>query len=523
MSQYRQPFRVFVCTDFRAIIHEHSRSVASVLTERGNYVQPAILCSYVPYPDTLADQPMSDTDSRCSPAPQARAVLEEIEYDTKPAARKGDARSDADSIIDPRHAKRNFFLIIMNGVLTVGAIALFDPQTVIPSLVTDLTHSQALVGLILPLNSIGWIWPQLFVANWLAPKPKRLFVYRIGSVFRIGLLVVLAALMWAYRADIPSWFVYCLLGILLAHWTSIGFTAVGWYDVLGKTVYSNRRPALFAWRRTGMGLLSLFAGGVVVSWALSTESGLAFPTNYLFLLLLSAAISAVGVTAYCLVHEPADRDVPPKRMPWKDYFRAGPQLLKHNRNYRFLIFGGSASVLSVMIAPFLVPYLKMEVGIADSTVGFLTAAAVGGDLVANLVWGRIGTRRGNRAVLVNAARVLVLLPVAGTAAVLLPEISVFAVDVRVALVALALIGARAAGSGLAVGQINYLLDIAPRSTRPMYIGFMNAFSAVFWFMVISAGTILEAVGYLPVFIAAGLFSLLCAVFYLQLDDFSPTS
>ena len=462
----------------------------------------------------------SDSTSQHNVLSHGEALLEHPPRARAPKA--GDARSDADSIINPADARRNFILIILNGVLTVGAIALFDPQTVIPAFVVNLTDSQALVGLILPLNYVGWVWPQIFVANWVAPKPKRLFVYRIGSVFRIAALVVLAAMMWAFRSNIPWWFVYCVFALLFAHWSSTGFSAVGWYDVLGKTVYSSRRPALFAWRRTLMGLLSLFAGGVVVSWALSPSSGLTFPTNFTVLLVLMIIISTVGVVAYCIVREPADHQVG-QRLPWRHYFLQGPALLRHNRNYRNLILGFSAYVLTVMISPFLVPFLKIELGVQDSIVGVLTACAVGGDLVANIVWGRLGTRYGNRAVLVNASRVAMLLPVAGIAAVAMPASTLFLVDTRIILVALALIGAKAAGSGIAVGQINYLLDIAPRGTRPMYIGFMNAFSTVFWFMAASAGTIIEGIGYLPVFFAAGLFSVLSALIFLRLDDFAPTS
>jgi MFS family permease len=466
---------------------------------------------------------MSDKEHEITPNTQPRA--ESTDDPVSPArlssaGQSADQRVDADAIINPEHARRNFFLIVMNGFLTVGAIALFDPSTVIPALITHLGGSAMLVGMIAALNNIGWVLPQVFVANWVEPKPKKLFVYRWGAIPRIGSLMVLVALMWHYRNSVPPWFVYCVLGLLFLHWLSTGFQSVGWYDVLGKTVYSARRPMLFAYRRTGMGIFALVSG-LVVMWTLGEKSGLAFPTNYAFLLVLMIIFMTIGIFSYCIVKEPADSDIPHERKPLIQFLKRGPRFLREDRNYRLLILGQLSFILSIMVAPFLVPYLMKEAAMDASVIGILMALAVSGELVANLIWGRIGSRKGNRAVLVAASRLIVALPLSAIVAILLPKVVLFGVDVRIALVAVGLIVSRAAGSGIGIGQINYLLDIAPRAIRPSYISFMNTFCMVFWLIPVAAGSIIDRTGYLAVFGAAMAFSLVCSTIYMRLESFTP--
>jgi hypothetical protein len=113
------------------------------------------------------------------------------------------------------------------------------------------------------------------------------------------------------------------------------------------------------------------------------------------------------------------------------------------------------------------------------------------------------------------------LPLSAIIAILMPSMVLFGVDVRIALVAIGLIASRAAGSGIGIGQINYLLDIAPRAIRPSYISFMNSFCMVFWLIPVAAGRIIDSTGYLAVFGAAVAFSLVCSTIYMRLESFAP--
>lgn len=434
-----------------------------------------------------------------------------------PRQTDGGASVSPDDIIDPRQERRNFRLIVVNGIMTGGPSALFEPNTVIAAFIIHMNGSQALVGLVSGLVMLGWVWPQLFVANWIEPKPKKLFAYRISTFIRLGSLSTLALVMWLYRAQLPSWFIYAMVGLLFIYWSGGGFSAVAWYDVLSKTVYSTKRPVLFAWRQTGAGVVAL-AAGIVIAWALGTRSGMAFPVNYLFLLVLMTLLMAVGILAFNLVREPHDHHTVKNRRPWGQYIRLGPQIMRHDHNYRRLFLGQVTFALAVMMAPFLVPLLIREHHVDDSMIGVLLMLAAGADLFVNIYWGHLGSRRGNRAVLVVGSKVAAFAPLAALGALFVPRMIVLGADVRIAIVGIALVMCRVAGSGIGVGRMNYLLDIAPRGMRASYVGFMNTFSVVPVLVPLIAGNLIDAVGYLPVFGLAALFGILSVTVMLRLDD-----
>lgn len=423
----------------------------------------------------------------------------------------------SDDIVDPREESRNFRLIALNGIMTGGPSALFDPNTVIAAFIIHMHGSQGLVGLVSGLVMLGWVWPQLFVANWIEPKPKKLFAYHVSTFIRLGSLSVLALLMWLYRAELPAWFIYAMVGLLFIYWSGGGFSSVAWYDVLSKTVYSYKRPLLFAWRQTGAGVVALIAG-LIITWALSSRSGMLFPVNYLFLLVLMTVLMAIGILSFNLVREPYDHHTVKNRRPWGEYFRLGPQIMRHDHNYRNLFLGQVTFALAMMMAPFLVPFLIKEVRVDDSIIGVLLVLAAGTDLLVNIYWGHLGSRQGNRAVLTVASRIAAFAPIASLAVLFVPGAVVLGVDVRIAVVALALVTCRVAGSGIGVGRMNYLLDIAPQGMRTSYIGFMNTFSVFSMLVPLIAGNVIDAVGYLPVFVPAAAFGIVSIAIIVRLDD-----
>ncbi|HQE60746.1 MAG TPA: hypothetical protein PLV10_00555, partial [Candidatus Latescibacteria bacterium] len=72
------------------------------------------------------------------------ASMEEPGSSTLEAA----SRTSPDDIIDPRHEKRNYWLTVINGIMTGGPSTLFDPNTVVAAFIIHLSGSQALVGLV---------------------------------------------------------------------------------------------------------------------------------------------------------------------------------------------------------------------------------------------------------------------------------------------------------------------------------------------------------------------------------------
>lgn len=66
-----------------------------------------------------------------------------------------------------RHLRRNFSLGVLNGAFFNLFSALLDPSLVLSWFVSQLTTSNFLIGLIMPIQNGGWFLPQLVVSGYL--------------------------------------------------------------------------------------------------------------------------------------------------------------------------------------------------------------------------------------------------------------------------------------------------------------------------------------------------------------------
>ena len=403
-----------------------------------------------------------------------------------------------DNASERSEARRNFWLVVGNGIISNGAFALFDPSLVIAAFIVQTGGSDILIGFAATMSPLGFSWPQVFVANLVQPMPRKLSVYRWGMVFRIGTLALLCALMWAFRQNLPPWFPYALVGIMFVHWSFTGISSVPWFEVLSKIVTPENRPVVFAWRQSG-GQLMAVGAGAVIGWALSERSGLQFPDGYLLLLVLLTVLLTIALGMFAVVREPVDPEAIGERRPWGEYFRLGPRIVREDANYRRLLVGNLSFAVGLAGTPFMVPFLIRRIGMSDSVVGPLMMMTSAVTVVLTLYYGWLGRRRGNRAVIVLAAWLGVVSPALAFVAGVAPPMTVLSLDVRFVVIAAALMFSRVSMFAMSVGRNNYLLDIAPTAERPTYVGFWMTAALVTTFVPMVAGVVVEALGYTAVF------------------------
>src|SRR5215216_5010961 len=63
--------------------------------------------------------------------------------------------------------RRNFLLLMIDGILFTVAMGIIGSNTVIPDFVRHLTNSEVLIGLSGSMFDIGWTLPQLFIARYI--------------------------------------------------------------------------------------------------------------------------------------------------------------------------------------------------------------------------------------------------------------------------------------------------------------------------------------------------------------------
>ena len=289
--------------------------------------------------------------------------------------------------------------------ITLG-ISFISRETVIPVLVSQLTDSKLVIGLVPAMWSLGLYLPQLLTANWAESMPyKKPFVMLIGFFLErlpyllIGLVVLFFAL------ERPTFaLVVVLAGIGLAS-SGAGLGTPPWLDMIAKVIPVHRRGI---WLGLGHGLGQLmgvvgayFVGRILVNRA--------FPSNYALLFFLAFGFTVVSWVGLALNREPIS-EVTKKAAPLFQYLGRVTTVLKQDINYRRYLISKSLVNLGGMSAGFFAVYGAEIYSLDGRGVGLLTAILVGTQAVLHPMWGLLADRVGHKIVLAAAAFFVVLAP-----------------------------------------------------------------------------------------------------------------
>jgi len=403
-----------------------------------------------------------------------------------------------------------FILGVTNGVLFNLADAVLGGTTVLPIFISRITASKVLIGLAGTMANAGLFMPQLVVANLIGHMKRRMPVYtwsaavRIGTIWAIALLVALAG--HASSAFLLAGFMvlyaaYCLAG---------GVANIPFMDIVARTVPSERRGTFFGAR--------LFLGGVASALAgIGVKNILAskpFPESFAVLFIATAVVVTAALISFCLIREPAG---PPGegRIPFREFLRKGPFLLKNVRSYRLLLVVRILLAVWGMPLPFYVIYAEERLALAPGDVGVLLSIQMVGMLLSNILWGYLSNRRGNKIVLEMVSAVAVFCPALALLGVrFVPGLPLVAFGPVFFLIG-------ASWGGLGLGYNNYLLDVSPADQRPAYLGFMNTFLAPALLLSAVGGLIIDKASYEVLFLIAGAAGLAALVFAHQMEEPRP--
>jgi MFS family permease len=397
--------------------------------------------------------------------------------------------------------RRNFRLGLVNGALFNLSSSLLDPSLVLTWLASQLTSSNFLIGLVMPISRGGWFLPQLLVSGDLQGRKRKLPVYMAMSVPRAlcWALMVVALFLITDRMVLLVLFYTLLTVYSLAD----GTAGLPFMDIVAKAIPPTRRGTFFGWRRFLGGMLAL-GGSLVVKYVLDERWGLTFPHNFGILFLLSLLTVSAAMISFGLVVEPVE-PVLNQSMALLGQMKRALHLPRRDANYgRFLAVRLLATAAG-MATPFYIVYAKRVLGVSAGMVGvYLTWATLAG-IGSTLVWGQISDRRGNRGLIWLASLVGLATPLAALSIPLLgswqPLMTAWAPYAFTVVFVLLNIFQM----GLMMGYHNYLLDIAPAEDRPLYIGFANTVTGLTMLVSSVGGLIVDLAGLAVIFWVAAAF------------------
>jgi len=413
-----------------------------------------------------------------------------------------------------RYLKRNFSLGVLNGAFFNLFSALLDPSLVMSWFVSQLTTSNFLIGLIMPIQNGSWFLPQLVISSYLQRRQRKLPFYARMAGIRVAIwgLMTLAIFLIEDAAGLLVIFFILLTAYSLA----AGLAGICFVDIVAKAIPSTRRGAFFAWRRFLGGFLAL-GGSLLVRYILDERRGLAFPDNYALLFLLSFFILCLALGSLILMVEPLE-PVNEERVPLSRQFRRALDLPRRDTNYRRFLTMRLLLMAAEIATPFYIVYAKRALSVPVSMVGVYLTGATLASFASNLLWGRISDRRGNKLLLALSNSLGLFIPLIALAIVPLANLWPELKELAPGLFALVFVLSGGSKSGAMIGNMNFLLEIAPADDRPIYIGFTNTIMGIALLASSVGGLIVDLAGFTVLFSLALAFYAVALFLTLRLQE-----
>ena len=413
-----------------------------------------------------------------------------------------------------RYLKRNFSLGVLNGALFNLFSALLEPSLVLSWFVSQLTTSNFLIGLIMPIQNGSWFLPQLVISSYLQRRQRKLPFYARMAGIRVAIWGLMTLAIFLIEDAAVLLVIFFIL--LTAYSLAAGLAGICFVDIVAKAIPSTRRGAFFAWRRFLGGFLAL-GGSLLVRYILDERRGLAFPDNYALLFLLSFFILCLALGSLILMVEPLE-PVNEERVPLSRQFRRALDLPRRDTNYRRFLTMRLLLMAAEIATPFYIVYAKRALSVPVSMVGVYLTGATLASFASNLLWGRISDRRGNKLLLALSNSLGLFIPLIALAIVPLANLWPELKELAPGLFTLVFVLSGGSKSGAMIGNMNFLLEIAPADDRPIYIGFTNTIMGIALLASSVGGLIVDLAGFTVLFSLALAFYAVALFLTLRLQE-----
>jgi MFS family permease len=381
--------------------------------------------------------------------------------------------------------------------------------TIITLLVSRMTNSAVLIGLIPAIHAVGWQLPQLFMANSVSRqrryKPMVMWLTINERLPYLGLaLVALFMTALGNKAALVLTFI-----MLIWQGLGAGFTANGWQSLIAKIIPPDWRGTFFGSQAALSNVLMSIAA-VSAGYILDRVHD---PINFTACFLLTTAGMAISMVFLGLTREPVDNEktIPERQpSPWK----GGMEILRRDKNFSAYLVVRLLSQFATMGFAFYIVYGLRRFGMSDLTAGFMTAALMITQTIANAVMGWLGDRFGHRAMLI-----------AGSVSVTLSSLLAWGAPSLNWMYLVFILSGLANVAYWTIGMA-ITTEFGSEETRPTYIGLSNTLVAPFTIIApLLGGWIADMAGFQTTFMISAVGGLFIAglLFWLVRDPRSRQS
>jgi MFS family permease len=235
----------------------------------------------------------------------------------------------------------NFGANVWDILFIMFGMNLVSRATVMPVLVSQLTSSKMVIGLIPAVYGLSYYLPQLLTASYAEGlRRKKPFLMLVGGVGERFPYLVIGVVVWWLAEPAPVVALAAFFLLLGTSAASNGIATPAWFDMIGKVIPARRR-GLYSGLGHSLGALlgivgAMFTGRILAGWPYPRNFGLCF-----ILAFVAMIISWLGLA---LTREPDSLVVKP-RAKLSRYLRQLPGVVRRDRNYgRFLLVRSVANL-----------------------------------------------------------------------------------------------------------------------------------------------------------------------------------
>ena len=402
---------------------------------------------------------------------------------------------DWSSLLMLKRYDRNYWVLVMEGTMFTGGITFLATNGAVALFINTMTGSNTLIGLAVSLQALFLSFGHLLGAplvNTISKLPKTLC--KIVVVQRSTPLFMALPLF----IGVSGYLSVTIFLILFAFfWFVHGISTVLWGELCARAVNPGLRGHMMGVLTAVGGVLSLILG-LLLAWLLATPAlndhlrfGIIFVLACVFLLMTAIFIR--------LVRDPSPM-VKPEKLDIKQFYGKIPSIIRGSKPLQHVMISRVLSHVGFASIVFLVVFGAYTLRLSDAHVSWLVYANIIGGITGGVLLGEASRRYGNKSVILwsNFGVVIAMMM-----AILLAHYPGLG---YLWLFLLCVLGSLSISSWF--GYFNYFLDIAHREERSQYQIIGQSIGIPFSFVGVVMGALVDAHGYVPVFVICGVFALL---------------
>jgi MFS family permease len=387
--------------------------------------------------------------------------------------------------------------------LFVLGLSFTSAYGVLPLFVHHLSASNIALGAI-PAVRASSLLPPIFIAAYTERLArKKPFVVGSTIVERIPYLILAVMTpLWASAHPIALlWLFFVLLAIAIM---AGGLAMPAWLDLIARMIPAHWRGRFFGVSSALGGLLGLIgsAGAAFLLRRFSWSAGCALCFAATFVCLAISFIFIILGREPAPTERPRDPELEPGTAPKPEpYWRRLPGIVRSDRNLLWYLVAIALITSAGAAAPFYIIDAKGTLALSDAAASLYAVLLLATTTIGNVLWGYVGDHTGHKRVVVIGALCSGLAPLLALAA--------RGTESGVLGYGLVFVFAGLGSSALQLAALTFIIDLAPVTQRPTFVGVATIAQAPFAIAApFACALIANRGGYPPVFSLTAMLALL---------------